>query len=184
MLLNFIDRRHEIISEKLNRVFYIYGADQPEYHQFASSHPDVTFSPLFEEDMLQSNSLIIFDDFGQAISSHMNSLMTHLVTKCVNHSRVTIIIVLHHLYGKNLRIISLSQDYNAIFSYPRDLSILSTLSSQVFPGKGKFLRDAYQFAIRKAYSYLFLDLHVLQNSNLRVRTNIFNDPDCFLIVPG
>jgi hypothetical protein len=73
MLLTFIDRRDEIISEKLDRVFYIYGADQPEYHQFSHTHSDVTFSPLFEGDMLQPNSLIIFDDFGQAISSHMNN---------------------------------------------------------------------------------------------------------------
>jgi len=111
MLLDFIQRRHEILSERLDKVFYIFGADQPEYHTFAQSNPDVTFSPIYNEDMKVPNSLIIFDDFGHAISSSpsMNSLMTNLVTTCVNHSRISVIIVLHHLYGKNLRTISLSQ---------------------------------------------------------------------------
>jgi len=183
-LLDLIKRRDEIISERLESVIYFYGADQPEYHSFAHENPDVKFSSVIDEDLIQPNSLVIFDDFGQAISSSMNNFMTHVVTKQVNHQRLSVIIVLHHLYGKNLRTISLSQDYLAIFPYPRDISILRTLSSQVFPGKGKFLREAYEWTTRKPYSYLFLDLHVRQNSQLRVRTKIFNDSDCYILAPN
>jgi len=128
MLLDFIKRRHDIINERLEKVFYIFGADQPEYHRFAQHNPDVTFSPLYNAEMLVPNSLIIFDDFGQTISSSpsMNALMTHLVTKCVNHDRISIIIVLHHLYGKNLRTISLSQVSERFIYYGVEIYI-STL---------------------------------------------------------
>jgi len=111
MILDLIKRRNEIVSHRLEKVFYIFGADSPDFHSFAKDNKDVEFTPQFDREMLIKDSLIVFDDYGMAISSSqsMNDLMTSLVTKEVNHSKVSLIIVLHNLFGKNLRAISLSQ---------------------------------------------------------------------------
>ena len=83
-----------------------------------------------------------------------------------------------------MRSASLSTDYILLFKFPRDLSILSVLARQVCPGQAEAFKEGYHFATsRKPFSYLFLDLHQLQNPHFKFRTGIFNDKDTYLIVP-
>ena len=94
------------------------------------------------------------------------------------------IVLLHNLYAPGLRTASLSVDYVIVFNFPRDRSVISTLSRQIFPGAAQFLKDVYNYVTRNPHGYLFIDLTPHQNRLYLVRSNVFNDSDMFVFSPA
>jgi len=77
-------------------------------------------------------------------------------------------------YGsKQNRTISLNSHYLVLFKNARDATQISHLASQMYPGKSKFLIDAYRDATSKPFSYLLIDLKPDTEDQVRVRSNIF-----------
>lgn len=68
---------------------------------------------------------------------------------------------------------SLNSNYMVLFRNPRDATQISVLGSQMFPGRQKFLRSAFEDATSRPYGYLLLDLKAATPDALRVRTNVF-----------
>jgi len=183
LTLRLIAERERVISKKIEKVVYVFGKDQPRFHK--PQYADIEFTPSFpNEEDLTPNSMLIFDDVMTQLESNYNSYITRLVTLSVNHAEVSVIILLHNLYAKNLRSLQLSCQYICFFRQPRDLSTISVLSKQIFPSVKGFLKDCYYFATRKRYSYLFIDIHPSQDQDKIVRTSIFSyDSDCYLLLP-
>lgn len=71
-----------------------------------------------------------------------------------------------------------------LFNFPRDRSIISTLSRQAFQGNPQFLKEAYEYVTRNPHGYLFIDLSPYQNRRFSVRSSIFNDPDMLVFSPN
>ena len=53
----------------------------------------------------------------------------------------------------------------------------------MYPGKRKFLTDAYKDATEKPYGYLVLDLKPETGEKFRVRTNIFPGEVQYVYLP-
>ena len=58
---------------------------------------------------------------------------------------------------------------------PRDKQQVTTLDSQVFPGRGRFLTQCYEHATSHAHRYLFIATNQYTTDELRVRVRIFPD---------
>jgi len=180
--MEIIRRRNEIFSENVKTIIYVYGVDTVDYHKMKNENPDILFVTKFEEENIPRNSLVIFDDRMSEIISQENSAMSTFVTRTVHHKNCSAIIILQNIFAPKLRTITLNAQYLMFFKTPRDNSCVSHLSRQIFPGKNRFLTECYEIATKKPHSYLFVDLHQLQNDSFRVRTNIFYDIDCLVLV--
>lgn len=67
---------------------------------------------------------------------------------------------------------SLNAHYMILFKNPRDASQISHLAKQMYPGKTKYVQEAYADATSKPYGYLFIDLKQDTPEYGRLRTNI------------
>jgi hypothetical protein len=85
--------------------------------------------------------------------------------------------------SKHNRTISLNAHYMVLFKNPRDVTQITTLSRQMFPGRGKFLVEAFKDATAKAYGYLLIDLKPDTEEKYRIRTNIFPGERHYVYVP-
>ena len=64
-----------------------------------------------------------------------------------------------------------------MFKNPRDAGQVATLARQMYPGKSKFVVEAYKDATEEPYGYLLIDLRPETHENFRIRTKIFPDDD-------
>ena len=99
-------------------------------------------------------------------------------TKKSHHRNTSVFYLTQNLFAQSPqhRTISLNAHYLVLFKNPRDASQVDSLARQVFPTQIPFLREAYEDATRRPYSYLFLDLKPTTDQNHRVRAHLFQDP--------
>ena len=104
-----------------------------------------------------------------------------------HHEKISPIFICHNLYYSGLkcmRTLSLNTAYNVIMKNPRDISSTRVLGTQMFPpGLLKFFMEAYHYATKESYSYLFIDSKPTQSDELRLRTRIFPGEDTICFVP-
>jgi hypothetical protein len=72
---------------------------------------------------------------------------------------------------------NLNTHYLVLFKSPRDASQVATLARQMYPGKSRFVLEAFGDATKKPYGYLFVDLKPDTDDAYRIRTNIFPDDE-------
>jgi hypothetical protein len=72
---------------------------------------------------------------------------------------------------------NLNMPYLVLFKNPRDAGQVATLARQMYPGKSKFVLEAFDDATKKPYGYLFVDLKPDTDDAHRIRTNIFPDDE-------
>ena len=87
--------------------------------------------------------------------------------------------LVQNLFPKNKesRTISLNSQYMVVFKNPRDASQMSHLARQMYPGRAKFVQEAFRDATSVPYDYLLVDLKQDTPEDMRLRTAIFPD-DC------
>lgn len=63
-VLNLIAHRHEITSDRLNKVIYFYSEHQDKFTEFAKLHSDVIFTKNLDDlpNLVEKNCLVVFDD--------------------------------------------------------------------------------------------------------------------------
>jgi hypothetical protein len=76
LILDLIEKRDLIISERLDHVTYVMGQDQNVYHEFEAKHPEVKFISHWDESRLLPYSLIIFDDLQQSLAGSNQRFIT------------------------------------------------------------------------------------------------------------
>ena len=119
--------------------------------------------------------LIIIDDLMDKV---VNSLdMSLLFTQGCHHKHISIIYITQNLYlqGKYSRTISLNTQYIVLFRSLWDVTQISVLGRQMFPGNAKLLTQAYNDVMKTPYNYLIIDSSPHSNPQYRLRTNIFPD---------
>ena len=185
LIRDLIRYKKELFSIEPTEVVYYYAI----YQKIYDSMPGVEFiqgrPSSLERFQNNEHSLIIIDD-------HMLDLMNDKVTAALfirgsHHYGVSVIIVSQNIFhqGKVSRTISLNTHYIFFFRSPRDSSIINRIASQMYPGKGGILIEAFEDATKnKPYNYLCIDLSPhLHDDNLRLRSHIFPHEECIVYKP-
>ena len=71
--------------------------------------------------------------------------------------------------GKQNRMILLNAHYLVLFRNPRDATQVAYLTQQMYPGKSKFLIEAFKDAMIELFSYLLINLKPDMDKKFRVR---------------
>ncbi len=188
LVLDLLARRREIISANIEKIVYIYAEDQPKFQEFKLKHPKLI---IFTRDMEeirgitsdnQINTLIVLDDKMLDIVGSENSEVISWFIKGSSHRNCSIIIMLHSLFPPKMRTISINTKYMVMFSNPRDRLTIWNLGRQMYPGRPRFLPEAYELAVSRPFGYLFFDFHHLTNPKYRVGSSIYPQADCQIYV--
>ena len=85
--------------------------------------------------------------------------------------------LVQNLFPKNKesRTISLNSQYMVVFKNPRDASHMSHLARNMYPGRVKFVQEAFKDSTSVPYGYLLVDLKQDAPEDMRLRTAIFPD---------
>ena len=103
--------------------------------------------------------------------------VTNLFTKKSHHTNTSVIYLVQNLFSKNKesRTISLNSQYLVVFKNPRDASQMTNLAKQMYPGRVKFVQEAFADATAAPYGYILVDLKQDTPEDLRLRTSILPD---------
>lgn len=174
LVLDLIENKDKyFVGGKITKVLYLFGVDDPVYHQFASRHSFVQFTSELDVAALTPGTLLVIDDLQQALTSSLNRTLEEIVTKTVHHSCISVILVLHNLFIPRLRTIALSTSALVLFNQTRDRTVARTLNNQCFPDHKGFLLDVFNYIISKDNrGYIVLDFSVHQNNKFRVRNHV------------
>jgi hypothetical protein len=159
-----------MITPSPEKIIYCYG----EYQQIFNNYPQVEFYeglPNISQFDGKQRVLLILDD----LMTESNDSVTNIFTKFSHHRNVSVIFLTQNLFfnSKHNRTMSLNSHYIVVFKNPRDALQIATLARQMYPGKSKFLVEAYKNATEKPFGYLMLDLKPDTEEKYRIQTNIF-----------
>jgi hypothetical protein len=177
----FIREARQLIHPPPEKIVYCYGEFQPIF----SDYPSVTFHdglPDLKQFDGKHPTLLVIDD----LMSETNQSVSNIFTKISHHRNVSVMYLSQNLFyqSKHNRTMSLNAHYIVLFKNPRDASQVTTLAKQMYPGKGKFLLEAFKDATEKPYGYLLFDLKPNTDEKCRIRTKIFSDDEKhFVYVP-
>ena len=117
--------------------------------------------------------ILVIDDLMQQAKS--SSIVSDIFTKHSHHKNISCICLLQNLFpkGVEMRNISLNANYIMLMKNTRDRGQIRHLARQVYPGRSKFLVDAFEDATMDPYGYLLLDFRNTTPEEIRVRSGIF-----------
>ena len=120
-----------------------------------------------------TRNLIIIDD----LMEETDERVTTLFTKKSHHRNTSLLYLVQNLFPKNKesRTISLNSQYMVVFKNTRDASQMSHLARQMYPGRVKFVQEAFKDATSVPYGYILVDLKQDTPEDMRLPTAIFPD---------
>jgi hypothetical protein len=159
---------------------YCYGIYQELFDEMQNTLSNFTLhqglptaSELDDYTQDRQHRLIILDDLMQQVLK--NDDMELLFTQGCHHRRISVIFITQNLIpqGKNSRNIALNTWYLVLMKNLRDALQISYIGRQIFPGKPKYVQEAYEKSMKEKHGYLMLDLSPQGDEKYRVRSNIF-----------
>ena len=89
-------------------------------------------------------NVVVLDD----LMAETDGRVTDLFTKKSHHSNTSVIYLVQNLFPKHKesRTISLNAQYMVVFKNPRDASQVTHLAKQMYPGRVKFVQEAFKDA--------------------------------------
>ncbi len=137
---------------------------------------------LHDIDKVKEAGMIILDDL--MLESAKNLSITNLFTRVAHHKSCFVVFITQNLYHRsaNSRTMNLNVHYLVMFKNVRDNTIIHTLARQMHPGNTRFLIGSFEYATRNPFEYLFLDMRVDTEDEIRVRGNIFINKDTIVFV--
>ena len=167
------------------KILYCYGIHQDLFEQMERSVPHFyskqglpTVEELDEFTRDKRHKLIIIDDLMHEVMQ--NKDMELLFTQGTHHKCVSLILITQNLYpgGKHARTIALNTWYMVLMKNLRDVSQVSILGRQLYPGKSKGFLQAYEDALNsEKYGYFVVDMSPHAEDRYRLRTRIFPQED-------
>ena len=120
-----------------------------------------------------TRNLIVIDD----LMAETDERVTTLFTKKSHHRNTSVLYLVQILFpiNKESRTISLNSQCMVVFKNPRDASHMSHLARQMYPGRAKFVQEAFKDARSVPYGYLLVYLKQNTPEDMRLRTTIFPD---------
>ena len=183
--------REMFVEEPPHRIVYCYGVWQPLFDEMEENIENFTLHPGLPTQVLLSeissngkHNLIVLDDMIDQVVK--NPEMELLFTRGCHHSKFSVINITQNIFqqGKHARTIALNTWYMILFRNMRDVSQISILGKQLFPGNAQVLKEAYEDATKKPYGYLVIDSSPHVNVKYRLRTRIFPGEDPIVYVPN
>jgi Adenovirus IVa2 protein len=175
-----IEHSKTVLDPPPHKIVWCYGVYQNTFNslphvEFHEGLPDIT---MFDG---KFRTLLILDD----LMHETDDRVTKIFTKVSHHMDVSVLYLTQNLFfgGKQNRTIGLNAHYLVLFRNPRDATQVSHLARQMYPGKTKFLIEAFRDATIAPYSYILLDLKADTDDKYRVRANVFPDEQNFVYVP-
>lgn len=173
-VFRLIRHADEMIDPPPERILYCYGEFQPSFAEFPQVEfheglPDVgRFDGRFRV-------LLILDD----LMNEADQNVCNIFTKLSHHRNVSVVFVTQNLFHRNkhVRTMNLNTHYLVLFKNPRDVGQVAILARQMYPGKSKFLVEAFRDATREPHGYLLIDLKPETDESYRIRARIFPDDD-------
>lgn len=169
----------------VEKVYWCYSQYQTLYDEIAKTVPNVEFVPgLIDVHSLDSVTpkVCVLDDMMTSITH--SDTVAELFTKLSHHCNVSVVLILQNIFprGRTSRTISLNAHYIILFKNPRDASQVNHLASQMYPGRSRFLKEAYALATALPHGYLCLDLHQATPESLRLRSRVLpSDPGDMIV---
>jgi hypothetical protein len=120
-------------------------------------------------------AVIIVDDLGAQVLANLD-FFEHIFVVLSHHLKLSVFLVVHNLFEKGLRKISLNTNRFVITANHRDQSQIGYLSRQAFPGSKNFLTSVYNHILSSVPNgYLILDFSQNRNKYLRISTQWFSN---------
>jgi len=186
---NMLLHSSKTFSHPIQRLVYCYGTYLKEtFIKLKQSYPNIELINGID-DSLQFNSdivncLIIDDLMTDAVKS---SKISDLFTKGYSHSNLTIILLTQNIFQQGIygRTININAHYMIYFKNPRNTQQIGFLARQMYRDKSNALIEAYDDAVIRPFSYLFIDFKQRTPEKLRLKTNVLpTDPQpCIVYIP-
>lgn len=172
-------------QEKINiiNVQWAYGQEQNLYKEPIGDNVNIQYIqglPTEDEIGTFSPKLLIIDDLMSDLGD--NKDLANLFSRGSHHLGVSVIFITQNLFhqGKQMRTIGLNCHYFIIMKSVRGKAQLSHFCRDVFPGKSKYLLEAYDDATSNdPYSYIKVDLTQQTLEKFRVSTKIIPEKAIF-----
>ena len=181
---NLLSVKSQLFDPPPQTVIYFYKVYQPEYDLMKKDRSITFINELPQnvesfksivEPYRANGTLVCFDDYEQEIIDNI-SFYKEIWTIISHHFNVTPIAVLHNLFAKQLRTISLNTHRVILTKSLRDSSQISFLSRQCYPHIKNFLPAVYQHCITlQDYPYLIMNFTPGRECDnyIKVSTRIF-----------
>lgn len=176
-LLTHLDEMY--VKEPPKRILYCYGIHQPlldEMEQHISNlklHHGIPSNETIQDlTSDRQHTLIVLDDLMHRVVQDVD--MELLFTQGCHHRHLSVIFITQNIFprGSKSRTIALNTYYLVLMKNMRNVSQISMLGRQLYPGRSKLI-DAYTDATKQAFGYLVVDTSPQGNDKYRLRTNIF-----------
>ncbi len=160
LLAEILKFKDSLIDKAPTDVVYCYKSWQPTYDKIKMQNQHIQFHEGIPEVNVMRNirdAIVIFDDLNtQCIN---NEEVMDIFTVGSHHRNISAIVLSQNIFskGKFSREISLNSNYLILFKNPRDQLQFQILSRQMYPGKSKFLQEAFADATKLPHGYLLLD---------------------------
>ena len=168
--LKFISAAESMMTPPPERIVWCYGIYQDAF----DNYPNIEFNEGLPDHSSfdgKVRTLLIIDD----LMSETDDSVVKLFTKISHHKSVSIIYLTQNLFykSKQNRTISLNTHYMVLFKNVRDVTQITSLAKQMYPGKSKFMVEAFKDATSVPYGYLVVDMRPDLDDKYRLRSNIF-----------
>lgn len=180
-------QNNDMFETDPEHIMYCYAVWQPLFDEMEKL-PNFTLNQGLPQNIDEWNPqakhrLIIIDDLMDKVVDSLD--MSLLFTQGCHHKNISVIFITQNLYlkGKHSRTISLNTQYIVLFRSLRDVSQISVLGKQLFPGKAKLLTQVYEDVMKQPYAYLIIDNSPHGDPRYRLRTHIFEDENPTIYVP-
>lgn len=119
------------------------------------------------------NSTVVIDDMALEASMDIGQVFA----VGVHHFFCNVILITQNLFWHNKysRDISLQATYIIMMKNIRDKSQISRFAAQFDTGNTKTIREIFEKATERAYSYLIFDMHQRTEDRHRLISNLFRD---------
>lgn len=169
--------RDDMIKDAPDKVIWCYGQYQPIF-----SHMEgIEFVEGLNYSITPGQkTLLILDDLMLSLDKEITQLFVS-----GRHRDISVIFVTHNIFypSKEMRTIKQNAKHMVLFENTQDASQIDYIGRQMFPGKSRHMREAYENAMQNPYGYLFVDLRQGIDKRFRLRTRIFPGEEQIVFFP-
>lgn len=175
-----IEHSARLIDPPPERIVWCYGIYQPFFNELQNVefHEGIPSVDMFDGKL---RTLLILDD----LMHETDDRVSQIFTRVSHHKNLSVLYLTQNLFYKTKqnRTMSLNAHYLILFKNVRDSTQVSHLAAQMYPGRIKYMIDAYRDSTSVPFSYLLVDLKPDADDKVRLRTNIFPGETCYVYVP-
>ena len=153
-----------------SEIIYCYDEWQSGFEPLSQK---VTFKKGVPDDTILLNDgrhrWIIVDDLMDELLD--GKAANELFTKKSHHRKISVVFIVQNLFHKNIRTVSVNTHYMFIAKSPRDATSVLNIAKQAFPGRTKYVMEAYRDATKRPHSFLLIDMRQETDDDARLIAN-------------